>query len=617
MNAFAKSATLALLTSVLATPALAADYYTTGFNSMPGAFTVAFGSDVRPGEPYYSQLDVTKAWSVGQIGKHGYAAICPSRSIDLEKYLPTGLAQDSRLTSPAIAVTSPDARVTWEARSLHPDFLESYKVLVSVDGSDTFVELLSVEAEASVWTYRSLSLAEYVGHDVKVMFVCNSIDKFMLCIDNLEIGVPKDYRFNVVNRTPHFVAQAPTRTVDMSLTIVGKTINSATAYIIANGETVGEHKLNNSLVSGDEVTLTFDIPLTLNAVTQYEVHIKDASGSDISVLEDKVMCSHFTRRMIIDKATGTWCTNCPEGDIILQHLEETYGDEIITLTTHTGDVMALGSYFANLGFSSVPSFMLNRNRETKSSSNAYFDKEFSAPTLVGLSAAASISSANRLSVNADVQFAESWDNSSDRYRLAYTMTREYHEPENGLYVQANSAIANPEQFAFMPGYILPDIMIYRNVTVDNTTAFTGVAGSLPSSISAGTVHTATLDIAIPSAITDLETARLILYVIDTQTGYAHNATSINLAETAKADDILTDSHNNLNISLSGSLCRVFGTADGADVTLEAYAPDGRIKAYQTKKSSEDLTFDLSALNGLHIVHISDGKNTVTHKVIIK
>jgi hypothetical protein len=169
----------------------------------------------------------------------------------------------------------------------------------------------------------------------------------------------------------------------------------------------------------------------------------------------------------------------------------------------------------------------------------------------------------------------------------------------------------------MPGYILPDIMIYRNVTVDNTTAFTGVAGSLPSSISAGAVHTATLDIVIPSAITDLETARLILYVIDTQTGYAHNATSINLAETAKADDILTDSHNNLNISLSGSLCRVFGTADGADVTLEAYAPDGRIKAYQTKKSSEDLTFDLSALNGLHIVHISDGKNTVTHKVIIK
>ena len=613
MNAFAKTAALALLTSAVATPAFAADYYKTSFNSMPGAFTVMFGDGATPGAAYYSRVDLTKAWSVGQIGKHGYAAICPTRSHDAEyTYKPTGIAQDSRMISPAITVNSADARITWDARSLHPDFPESYRVMVSTDGGDTYSEVYAATAESQLWTSHSVSLAAYVGRDVRVGFFCNTVDGFMLCVDELEIGVPATCRFNTVNSTRHFVAEAPTAPVTVDVTVVGKALEGGKAYIVANGETVGTTQLPAVMKSGDSTTLTFDIPLTLNAVTTYAVHVTDTAGTDETIVDDKVMCSNFARRLIVDKATGIWCVNCPNGEVILQHLEETYGDEVIALTTHTGDALGLGSYFKNLGFSAVPMFMVNRDASTVSSTNAGFDTAFAQPTVADIAVAARLNSDNTLSVTADMKFAADWDNSADRYRVGYTITRDYYDPDNELYVQTNSAIANAEQYSFMPGYVLSDMMHYRHVTVDNTAAFTGVASTLPAAIHAGDSHTATFSVKLPSAITDPTQARLVAYVLDTETGYIHNADAIDLASLAAVDAITFGTDNTLSLTIGGSICHVHGASSA--VTLEAYTPDGRLVARQTRRADGGADFDLGATSGLLVVRVTDGYNILTKKI---
>lgn len=530
----------------------AADYYSCGFNSIPGAFTVKDGDGKALNSEYYLHIDIAKTWTVAQIGSHGYAAVSMSHTGD-------GSQQDNWLISPAVTVNSADARVTWESRSLMPELPESYKVMVSTDNGETFTEIFSSAAEPATWNTRSISLAKYVGSDVKVAFVCNSADKFMLAIDNLEIGVPKEVKFFAVNHTPHFCTDAATTPVSLSLTNVGKALDGS-VYVTVDGSVVDEADFTSA--SGDTDNVVLNVPVSLNNATEYSVYVKDADGNSNAVCSDKIMCSYFTRRILVDKGTGTWCVNCPTADVLLQHLQEKYGDEIIPVSTHTGDIMVQGGYFSNLGFNAVPMFLINRNRSTISSTNAFFDTEFATPVLADINAEFAQSADRQLSVTAKVKFAEDVDNSADKYRVAYTFTREYYAADDPYYDQSNSTLTSSgEQYYFMPSYINCDMMYYKHVSVDNTAAFTGVAGSLPASIAAGDEYTATFNVKVPGEIESFDNGDIVLFVLNTETGYVYNATSLALTANSGVNTVVAD-----KVAKDNAVYNLMGVKVGTDTS---------------------------------------------------
>ena len=88
-----------------------------------------------------------------------------------------------------------------------------------------------------------------------------------------------------------------------------------------------------------------------------------------SEISSSVMTSEsdadFTRALVVDKATGMWCNNCPEGEGAVENLKERFGSRLILLNTHVQDVLANTPYWDNLKYYSVPRMMLNRIRATE------------------------------------------------------------------------------------------------------------------------------------------------------------------------------------------------------------------------------------------------------------
>jgi thiol-disulfide isomerase/thioredoxin len=604
--------TIALLPMTTLSSA-AADYYTNDFNALSSVITLKDGDGSTLSELHYKSLDLTKPWVVGQVGSHGFAALSLSHTGD-------DTAQDNWLITPAVSVTSAEACVYWQARSLAPDFLESYRVMVSTDGGETFTELFSTSAEQSTWVSRIVSLADYVGKDVRIAFVCNSVNKFILAIDKLRIGVPADIESYAVNHTPHFVGNQSEAAVSATITNVGKSLSSASIVLLSDGGVVDSVELPSGFESGQTVDVDLTLPVSLNEAKDYSVWLKDnVSGDMVASFGDKVICSYFPRKVLVDKATATWCNNCPTGEIILQHLEEQYGDEIISVTTHTGDVMTQGDYFSNLGFTTIPHFLVNRNRETASSSNAYFDTEILSPTIASIALSATGGNDGAITMHCDTRFAEALDNSGDKYRIAYTFTRDYHDADAVGNVQSNSSLtSSAEQYYFMPTYITPDMMYFRNVTVDGTCAFSGLAKSLPSEIAADTDYAYDATIQLPSKIESLDNARLVAYILDTESGYVYNAECLNLASLAGINNVIADKGSDDSLTISNGKAIVNFANPTGSYRLTVYSLDGRVVYSHTGTANGTTTFDLDKLSrGMFILSLEHGANKSTHKISLQ
>ncbi|AZB26559.1 T9SS-dependent choice-of-anchor J family protein [Chryseobacterium bernardetii] len=140
---------------------------------------------------------ITNGWnSIDRQGVNGnfggpagnYAAMSTSW------YTPVGTSNDW-LISPTIPVSGASPTLYWDAKAQDAANPDGYKVMLAPNGGNTVadftVELYSTTSENSWWTSRAVSLTPYIGQNVRVAFVNNSTDKFILVVDNIKV----DYTF--------------------------------------------------------------------------------------------------------------------------------------------------------------------------------------------------------------------------------------------------------------------------------------------------------------------------------------------------------------------------------------------------------------------------------------
>ena len=178
-------------------------YLQTDFDSgIPSDFRLTDWDENPVSEPHYNKATISGSWAANEIDEAGnMAAFSFSRGV-------YDYAVDNWMITPQLHIGSENAYVRWDARSVHHEFRESYKVLVSTrtNDMDDFEELLTVDAEDYFWKTRVLSLADYVGQDVYIAFECTSEDKFILAIDNLLVGELSDVRNVLASLSHYFVA---------------------------------------------------------------------------------------------------------------------------------------------------------------------------------------------------------------------------------------------------------------------------------------------------------------------------------------------------------------------------------------------------------------------------
>lgn len=514
-------------------PEVSAKYlFSTNFNSgrIPAVMSVTDEDGTWGDDADYREGNTSQGWTATMVSGAQYAAVSPSHTR-------SDVRQSNLLTTPAVTLSGLRPMLRWRSRSIHPDFPEAYSILLSEVETGAQTLLFHTDSAPTVWQTHALDLSPWLGKQVKITFRCESVNRYLLAIDDIQIGDPEEANWQASVTTPSFVGlgDTPEGTAPVSGYIenMGLPVADAAIICLADGLEVGRRPIEGQWSCGERVDFTFDLPVRLESTTPYEIAVI-ANDTPAKVLSNSVRASHFPRTLLLDEFTGLWCNNCPRGILEVENLQARFGSQIIPLAVHISDPLQCDDYRNAFSVHAIPHMMLNRNPESGDTDSSKFAVELTAPTVAEISLADPQISDRQLSVKACVQMAYNTDNSSDRYRIGYVLTRLVATdlPDVTLrQVNAMTTVAS-DRFYYLPSKVVSDLHPNHNVVSSSVDAISGRPASLPSEIPAYTPVESVLQLDLPDCITDLKDAALVAYVVDSQMGLILNSTRTPLDRTS-------------------------------------------------------------------------------------
>lgn len=510
-----------------------ADYlFTTQFSSgrVPAIMTATAGEDASEVVTgVYSQGTSDKGWSVVMVSEESsYAAVCAS-------YTGTDKPMQSVLSCPQVTVTGTRPMLRWKARSVYPSFPEAYKVTVLEDGAAEPAVVYSTDEAPGEWTNYAVDLTEWIGKKVTISFTCVSVNKYMLAVDDIYVGDPEDVRYIGKVTSPVYVGnETATTVVAGTVGNFGKPLASG-RLVCRYGDNEESIELPDYWQCGQSFDFEFNLPVTLNGYTDFTIGVCDAADEYTQVLADQVFCSYFPRTLLVDEFTGMWCNNCPKGQIELEKLERQFGKQVITLGVHVNDIFQNDEYFEAFRIYSVPWLLLNRDPDLQGEGSGSLKKGYAAPTKAKIEITGYKIDGDRLDVQTRVQWAEDLDNNGDRYRIAYTLTRDIRTSEyiKQIYQENSCRNVKYERFNVLPTTIPSYLTQLDHVVLYGEFSHKGRPYTIPAKLTANQpvegefymLKPAVSDKITWPSVRDFEfkDCRVVAYIVDSTTGVVLNA----------------------------------------------------------------------------------------------
>ncbi|MCH5214993.1 MAG: hypothetical protein J1E97_07345 [Muribaculaceae bacterium] len=331
-----------------------------------------------------------------------------------------------------------------------------------------------------------------------------------------------------------------------------------------------------------EATITFDEPIEVNLLQLQQIHvpfrpIEEDGEHLIDIKFTKVNGQEFhsylqeasfvvdvlkfspKNRPLIEEYTQFQCIWCPRGWYAMEIINEEYPDDQVTICYHCGDALAASSVFP-MPVSAWPNASINRE--------AFIDPWFGNDPEVfpfnmgiekNLKAAMNVVPVSDIDVTAEIHdriitvksqatFGRDIDNST--YRIGYVLL--CNNLQNTSWRQQNAFATagdknNPNPYI---GSVLEPLvemgnpirnLVYNDVAVE-VSGMMGVAGSLPTSISALTpyTHEYTINIAGNKLINHRSNLVVAAFVVDYSSGLVDNSNKFYLSEAMSVEGVEAD-----------------------------------------------------------------------------
>lgn len=521
MRATTLAAVLAL-TAMASGTAEAKYLFNTQFNSgrVPAIMKVADNDGQPLSEDDYRNGYTTDGWVGAMVTGGGYAAVSPSHTRLSEP-------QSNLLSCPAVTIVGERPMLRWKGRSLHPDMPEAYRVLIQEAGSDTPEVLFETDREADTWRSHAVDLTPWMNKEAVISFECVSVNKFLLAIDDIYIGDPEEAEYAGVSATPQFIGlDGDTTPVTGYVENMGMPLKGGRLVCLVGDEVVGTEELPADWLCGERFDYTFNLPVSLNTLSEYKIAIETSDSQRTDVLEGSVYASHYPRTLFVEEFTGLWCNNCPGGIVELQALQRRFGNQMIGVSVHANDVLTVTEYFEANRKYSVPWMQLNRMSSAEGSSASKLEGGYFMPTVARIHISSYDITDDNLVAEATVEWAEDLDNTSDRYRVGCVLTRDIITDEPvSEYTQTSSSfrVTAGEQYYYMQNKVASDLSPSHNVVLSSEYAHTGRPYGMATMIKAHQPEKVTLGIPKPVSLENFKSARLVAYIIDTNDGHILNA----------------------------------------------------------------------------------------------
>lgn len=597
-------------------------YLETDFDDgIPSDFTLVDMDENPVAVSNYSHATIDGSWAANPADTKDNGAAFSFSSCQYEYPV------ENWMITPAVHIEDAAAILRWDARSVHYDLPESYKVMVS-EGTTApadFKEVCRVDAESYGWQTRAVSLADYAGKDVYVAFVCTSDNKFILAVDNLFIGEPSGSRLVVMDTSRRFVgSSSPTAPATGFIVNVGAPLEAETLECATDGGTLSM-PVGRQLLTGDTLAYSFDVPVELNKTARYSLSLATAGGEALSLYADSLYCSYFPKTLLVEEGTGTWCNNCPVGVLYANEMKERLGDDVLVVTVHTRDKLTCNDYNNGISrwISGIPAFIYNRDNTTLTVGPVFDDELYAKAQASEVPASVDLkverSADDVLTLTANTQFAVDYDNADGRYKLGFALIEKTVEGTDSTKQQNNCTLVTYGEYYYMPQTMPSKLTFFHNVPREGSTAFTGVDGSLPAVLEEGGSYEYTHTLAIPAAYRDTDDLFAVVYVLNSLTGKVFNIgrADVPMTPTGIATATAGTADGGISVSLSGGSFLV-NFPDGSEpYTVTVCALDGTVLTKATGNGGSAVVACPEAQGRFCLLRAVQGENVIVRKFFIK
>ena len=388
--------------------------------------------------------------------------------------------------------------------------------------------------------------------------------------------------------------------------------------------------INTNIAPGATTSVAHPDAVTYAAAVERTINVSinaanggpddDASNNNGQALHN-TLSQATNKAVVIEEGTGTWCGWCPRGAVAMDYMVSTYPNDFIGIAVHNGDPMTVTAYDNGADISGFPGCNVDRVLLDASVSQSAFQQYYNDRVNLGVPAniGATVSGTGS-SVTIDASATFYTPVSSANFRLGVVIV------ENGVtgttsgYAQANYYSGGSTA---MGGYeSLPDPvpaaqMVYDHVGRALLGGYSGQAGSVPATITDGTVANYSFNYTVPSTSTRAN-MKAVVMLLDLTTGEIVNATEVSIAEAGidNIDEISLEVYPNP----ASDIVNVSFEAEG-DYTITITDLAGREVATQSLSNltgSQKIAVPTNDLNsGNYIISVATAGSSYSQVLVIK
>lgn len=306
------------------------------------------------------------------------------------------------------------------------------------------------------------------------------------------------------------------RGLDFSKITLALTCGDKTTEKTVRGNTTFGEKKSVPMTFRWPEDSTDDIKLSVAITAIDDIPYNDPAPYELIVSSD---ANKYTRNVLIEEGTGTWCGWCVRGYVAMEYMREKYPDTFIGIAVHSSDPMAISGYTGALGIGSFPGCTVDRVSDMKGISvstddfERYYTTEITRGTYADFTLSAYLDD-NRVEAVTSAEF--SFNNASVDLRMIYVLL------EDGVtgYSQNNSysggAYGKMGGFENMPQVVTN--LEFNDVARAVYPSFLGESGSFATSIVKGQTYSDKLSEELPSSIKNVDRLTLVAMLVDGATG---------------------------------------------------------------------------------------------------
>ena len=558
-------------------------------------------------------------------------------AVSTSYYTPVGVANDW-LISPSFTPVA-GSFLLFDALAADGNYPDGFMVKVSTTGGAytnfTTAPVLTVPSESATgWVTHAINLSAYVGMPINIAIINNSNDMYLLYLNNIRATTLPANDLSLVASTPSAASYKSYATVGGNVSVQGLVKNlgasTVTSYTVKlnDGTTTQSFPQTASLIPYTSTTFSLNYPMTSTGIkpikmwveyTGDAIHTNDSSFSEFGG-------ATFTpvNTPVFEEATGTWCQWCPRGAVFMDSLVKVHPD-VVAIAVHNSDPMTVATYDAGMGplIGGYPSGLVGRKLEADPSDFlteytnhladfGVADLTVAQPTLTG----------NTLQVKVDVKMAVSTKPSYD-YRLALVVTSDDVHGTATSWNQANAYAGGANGvmggYELLPSTVPAALMYYDHVARDITGGFTGVSGSLPGTMTAGSTYSYTFNWTVPAGV-ELQKSKANVLLISGLSGEVQNGKWKGAFPTSVKDIVAAGQLNIFPNPSNDYLNLDFTLNATSTVTISMIDVTGKA-VYNNKLSNltgnQGLVINTSNLaNGVYSLSLQTTEGTITRKVTI-